>query len=520
MNFKHFVFFCLFLLVFSFQCFCEGTWVKKYECGIVNPPRPALVLTGDGKCIIGGSTSSGWSSTYFPILLELDKWGNVLKGKILRQSANIIIASIQPSEEGGLFLTCYDWDSTSRSVIVLKTDAKWNILWQKTLPMPSYFAVCSSSASSDGGITVLGTMKDEKLFTLKVDKGGDIEWQHEYRNQEYYFIEGSSIHQIKNGGYAVAGILVSRLDESPRAFVIKLNEEGEIGWQKIFIEDVNEWEGFVSYCQPAANDGLVLVTGTSCPVVAKLGASGNIEWQNKYFAASDVKTYGMEPTFDGGLILLGSFMGDVDHLWDMFLLRLDQSGNVLWSKTYGRGYDEFSTTVGELPDDSILISGVEMQPDWGAFLAIKTDESGNLDSDCEYISEFGFQRVDANLNEENAKFSAFPGSLTGSDGSLYFEGFKGPEKTICSDLIPCSIEKISKLPQPFRLKIKGENFHKYCKVYIGSDTTPWNDVSRESPNVLILKKGESLKSKFPKGRAVMITVVNDDGGMMGKIFIR
>jgi photosystem II stability/assembly factor-like uncharacterized protein len=76
-----------------------------------------------------------------------------------------------------------------------------------------------------------------------------------------------------------------------------------------------------------------------------------------------------------------------------------------------------------------------------------------------------------------------------------------------------SIESVQKVTDPFRLKIKGSNFHQDLKVYIGGDQSNWSNVKFKSSSEIILKGGSSLKSKFPKGVSVEIKVVNGDGGV-------
>ena len=77
---------------------------------------------------------------------------------------------------------------------------------------------------------------------------------------------------------------------------------------------------------------------------------------------------------------------------------------------------------------------------------------------------------------------------------------------------PPVISAIVKVPNPFRLKITGNNFQAGAAVFIGGDVSPWGTQSVKGPTQIILKQGSVLKAKFPKGVAVAIRVVNPDGG--------
>lgn len=86
--------------------------------------------------------------------------------------------------------------------------------------------------------------------------------------------------------------------------------------------------------------------------------------------------------------------------------------------------------------------------------------------------------------------------------------------------IPPHILSVSKAADPFRIIIQGENFQNGISVFIGASTTPWQDVSYKSDTKIVLKKGNPLKSMFPKGEAVQIKLVNPDGGTAYTTFVR
>ncbi|HQO21066.1 MAG TPA: hypothetical protein PK747_00145 [Acidobacteriota bacterium] len=84
--------------------------------------------------------------------------------------------------------------------------------------------------------------------------------------------------------------------------------------------------------------------------------------------------------------------------------------------------------------------------------------------------------------------------------------------TIALQVAPPEILSAKALDEPFRVKVSGQNFHQDAKVYIGEDTSPLEKVKFKNIAHLILKGGNSLKERFPKGVPVEIKVVNGDGG--------
>ena len=76
---------------------------------------------------------------------------------------------------------------------------------------------------------------------------------------------------------------------------------------------------------------------------------------------------------------------------------------------------------------------------------------------------------------------------------------------------PPVVSSITKLANPFRLKVTGSNFQPGCQVFIGTDIAPWGNVRMKDGGTLLIKGGASLKARFPRGQAVSISIKNPNG---------
>jgi hypothetical protein len=85
---------------------------------------------------------------------------------------------------------------------------------------------------------------------------------------------------------------------------------------------------------------------------------------------------------------------------------------------------------------------------------------------------------------------------------------------------PPRVDRVTKLARPFRLQITGALFAPGVRVFIGSDAEPWPMVELGGDTLLTLGSGRTLKTRFPKGVAVPIRVVNPDGGEAVSSFAR
>jgi len=79
---------------------------------------------------------------------------------------------------------------------------------------------------------------------------------------------------------------------------------------------------------------------------------------------------------------------------------------------------------------------------------------------------------------------------------------------------PPAVTAMSKAGNPFRFTVTGSNLQNGVKVYIGSDTTPWAQVTWKSTTKVVMKGGSSLKAKVPKATPTDFTFVNPDGGQV------
>lgn len=72
----------------------------------------------------------------------------------------------------------------------------------------------------------------------------------------------------------------------------------------------------------------------------------------------------------------------------------------------------------------------------------------------------------------------------------------------------------------FRVKVNGTGFQAGASVFIGDDATAWTGVRFKSAQRLVLVKGPTLSSRFPRDVPVPIRVVNPDGGVAQALFTR
>ena len=115
----------------------------------------------------------------------------------------------------------------------------------------------------------------------------------------------------------------------------------------------------------------------------RLDDSGNVIWQKAYGGNNREYARGIEQSADGGYIVAGytDSFGAGDY--DTWVLKLDSSGGVLWEKTYGGGNRDYANRIEQTADGGYVVAGFTDSFGAGSHDAwvLKLDSSGEI-SNC------------------------------------------------------------------------------------------------------------------------------------------
>lgn len=132
----------------------------------------------------------------------------------------------------------------------------------------------------------------------------------------------------------------------------------------------------------------VIVTGTTFHsqsattrgdvLVAKLTLAGDIVWEMTYGSDSMDQGLYLEKTPDGGYMILGETDSMGAGKRDLYLLRIDADGELLWDKTFGGTGTEWAKDLIALEDgDFLLLGESNSYNDDFDVLVIRIDADGN-----------------------------------------------------------------------------------------------------------------------------------------------
>jgi uncharacterized delta-60 repeat protein len=241
--------------------------------------------------------------------------------------------------------------------------------------------------TSDGGYIVAGKTGSfgaghGDIWVLKLNASGDVVWQKTYGGRDYE--EAYSIQQTTDGGYIVSGRTGSFGAGHADIWVLKLNASGDVVWQKTY--GGRDYEEAFSIQQ--TTDGGYIVAGVTGSFgageddiwVLKLNARGDVVWQKTYGGRYGDWAFCTQQTSDGGYIVAGVTESFGAGGRDFWVLKLDASGQVLWQKTYGGIYDDEAFSIQQTTDGGYIAAGETYSSGAGYtdVWVLKLDAGGNV----------------------------------------------------------------------------------------------------------------------------------------------
>jgi hypothetical protein len=189
---------------------------------------------------------------------------------------------------------------------------------------------------------ILGNLFVALLFLLSFTNA-HAQWAYTYGgadNDNAY-----AVQQASDGGYVVAGATYSFGAGSNDAWIMKLDENGVVDWQKAYGGTGVEYPNYVLQTQ----DGGYIVSGYTSSFgtvgqdswIMKLDENGVVEWQKAYGGTGRDFTSPVQQTLDGGYIVVGWTYSFGNGGVDLWLFKLDENGNIVWQKTYGGTGNEY-----------------------------------------------------------------------------------------------------------------------------------------------------------------------------------
>ena len=195
--------------------------------------------------------------------------------------------------------------------------------------------------------------------------------------------EGNDVKQTLDGGYIITGSTSSIGQGNTDMYLLKLDSMGQVTFQKTFGGVSNEIGKSIVQL---ADSSYVMAGYTSSSGVGgydvflvKADKTGNLIWQKTYGGSDWDFANSMDATADGGFIIAGTTYSYGKGNADGFVIKTDANGDTTWTKTFGGLKDDEFKSVIQTSDGKYALTGYtkSFNDSLGDGWIIRIDQTGN-----------------------------------------------------------------------------------------------------------------------------------------------
>lgn len=388
------------LLFISLSLFSNAQFNFQHLYGGVNHERGQTLLeTFDNRFVFNGATTSYGQGSADAILIKNNNEGQIIWSKVY---------GMTDYDNSEYAIETYDFGylgvgrsnvipgSGTTDAWIFKTDSAGSLQWSKAFGNAgTNDAFIQAIRTADNGYTFIGNTRSigvgsDDVFMVHTNANGDTIFTRTYGSPESE--SGLSVFQTADGGYVICGrqqTFPNGLAESD-GVIIRTDVNGDLLWANLYGDTM--WEEFESIAE-LPNGRLVLSGSTvsfgegnydilmmmtdnmGVPIAAYSygGVKGDASYSIIVNPDYTLAISGYTDSFGYGHSLMG------DDSTNIFLLKTDTTGAVLWMMAYGDGLQDEAFRSAKCSDGGYMISGFTVNytfQDSTQMLFIKTDSAG------------------------------------------------------------------------------------------------------------------------------------------------
>jgi hypothetical protein len=203
----------------------------------------------------------------------------------------------------------------------------------------SYDAANAITQTSDGGFVVAGETNYFNSYNdfciIKMDSTGILQWTKVVGGPNHD--NAYSIIQTTDGGYVTAGVTSSFGAGSKDMYIVRLNAIGTLQWTRTVGGSFDDY----AYSIIQTADGGYIVTGYTNSFVSgvddiyiiKLNSSGLLQWSKTIGGTTHDAAYSIIRTADGGYVVAGFTWSFGAEYADMYIVKFDANNNTCGNTT-------------------------------------------------------------------------------------------------------------------------------------------------------------------------------------------
>jgi len=261
------------------------------------------------------------------------------------------------------------------------------VAWQVAVGGPAKDWAYALTATHDGGVCTAGRTASkgaglEDAWIVCLDGQGK-----RLRDRTFggpAIDRARAIVETPDRGLVMAGATQSKGAGEFDAWVVKIDREGRLAWDRHFGGPATDWASALT----TTRDGGLAVGAYTQDVsggpydfwVIRLDGGGRLLWQRRYGGAATDWSNAIAETTDGDLVVVGHTESTGAGGPDFWVLKLNADGDPLWAQSFGGAETDYASTVTATRDGGVVVGGMTRSEGAGAFdiRVIRLDRSGKL----------------------------------------------------------------------------------------------------------------------------------------------
>lgn len=335
-------------------------WTKTIG-GSDNDYYYKVVQTTDGGYAALGITYSFGAGSWDFNILKLNASGSLQWDKTIGGSGDDESLDFVQTTDGGYAIVggSNTFGAGGFDAYIVRLNSAWNLQWRKAIGGSGFDVVGSIVQTSDGGYAAAGWTNSfgaggYDMYIVKLDAGGNLQWSKTVGGTDFDY--AYSIIQTSDGGFAVAGKTVSYGAGGYDVYVVKLSSSGALQWTRtvggtgddgasVRNPLIQTTDGGYAVCGSTESFG----AGATDMYIVKLNSSGNLQWSETVGGPYVDVANSILQTTDGGFDIIGRTGSFGAGGNDMYFVKLDANGNACSNSTSPQSSSGTGGTIGSPP---------------------------------------------------------------------------------------------------------------------------------------------------------------------------
>ncbi|MEM9921828.1 MAG: T9SS type A sorting domain-containing protein [Bacteroidota bacterium] len=407
----------------------------------------------DGSYISLGYTSGVGFGSFDFLLINSDQDGNYLWSMVYGGSNTDLGYAVEATSDGGFILAgaTQSYGAGGADVLLVKVDQTGQVSWAKTFGGSGWDEGFDVAVTEDGGFIVAGRSNsfgagDGDIYAVKTTASGELSWTKTYGGSGNE--DAQQVVQTADGGYIFVGHTVSFGAGNSDIYLVKTNASGDIEWTKTMgganFENGNTIALTLDGGYIVSGNTNSFGQGESDIYLAKLDNLGNMLWSKTYGGGKTENSYYLVQEAGGEYVMAGLTNSFGGGGVDAFLIKVNASGDVLWSKTYGGGMDDFCNALHLSAEGRYIFAGNSRSFDMqNRAYILSADEQGNSG---------GCNQFTPSITAVDVSFQVGSGGSTASGGTSQSPTIMADQLNT-QDSILCLITQVNESFEPTNYSI-------------------------------------------------------------------